>query len=70
MKCLGGGNLINNKEKHFLIFFLFRLYIVAVGMKSVDEVLANVSIFEGRPVDKDIEDRIIIKEETISRRLV
>ncbi|HHX23062.1 MAG TPA: 4Fe-4S binding protein [Thermoanaerobacterales bacterium] len=63
MKCLGGGNLINNKEKAFSYILSFPfIHSVAVGMKSVDEVLANVSIFEGRPVDKDIEDRIINKK--------
>ena len=63
MKCLGGGNLINNKEKAFSYILSFPfIHSVAVGMKSVDEVLANVSIFEGRPVDIDIEDRIIHKK--------
>ena len=59
MKSLGGGNLINNKKQAFSYILSFPyLHSVAVGMKSNDEVLANVSIFEGRAVDPKIEERL------------
>jgi aryl-alcohol dehydrogenase-like predicted oxidoreductase len=59
MKCLGGGNLIGIKQKayDFVLNFPY-LHSVAVGMKSKDEVLANVSIFEGKVVPQDVENRL------------
>ncbi|MDD4568809.1 MAG: aldo/keto reductase [Tepidanaerobacteraceae bacterium] len=59
MKSLGGGNLIKNKQEAFsYILSLPYLHSIAVGMKSFDEVLANVSIFEGRTVDSNVEERL------------
>ncbi|NLU11404.1 MAG: aldo/keto reductase [Tepidanaerobacter acetatoxydans] len=59
MKALGGGNLIGDKERAFSYILSFPyLHSVAVGMKSNDEVVANISIFEGKTVDSHIEKRL------------
>jgi len=59
MKVLGGGNLINNK-KHAFSYILSFPYLdsIAIGMKSRDEVLANVNMFEGKGVEPNIEKRL------------
>ncbi|NLZ52818.1 MAG: 4Fe-4S binding protein [Thermoanaerobacteraceae bacterium] len=63
MKALGGGNLISNKKQAFSYILSFPyLDSVAVGMKSRDEVVANVSIFEGKTVDPVIEERLNSKK--------
>ncbi|WP_422444078.1 aldo/keto reductase [Thermoanaerobacterium sp. DL9XJH110] len=59
MKCLGGGNLIGIKEKAFrFVLDIPYLHSVAVGMKSIDEVLANTMIFEGKRVPEELEKRL------------
>jgi len=59
MKVLGGGNLIKDKKQAFSYILSFPyLDSVAIGMKSKDEVLANVSMFEGTAVNPDIEEKI------------
>jgi len=59
MKALGGGNLINTKRRAFSYILSFPyLDSIAIGMKSRDEVAANVSIFEGKAVDPEIEERL------------
>jgi aryl-alcohol dehydrogenase-like predicted oxidoreductase len=59
MKALGGGNLMSNKQMAFSYILSFPyLHSIAVGMKSLDEVMANVSIFEGKTVDPIIEERL------------
>jgi ferredoxin len=59
MKCLGGGNLIGIKEKAFrFVLDIPYLHSVAVGMKSIDEVLANTMIFEGKRVPDELEKRL------------
>lgn len=63
MKALGGGNLINNKQRAFSYILSFPyLHSIAVGMKSCDEVMANVSIFKGKTVDPKIEQRLSRKK--------
>jgi aryl-alcohol dehydrogenase-like predicted oxidoreductase len=63
MKALGGGNLINNKQRAFSYILSFPyLHSIAVGMKSCDEVMANVSIFKGKTVDPKIEKRLSSKK--------
>jgi len=63
MKALGGGNLINNKNHAFSYILSFPyLDSIAVGMKSRDEVVANVSIFEGKAVAPVIEERLNSKK--------
>ena len=59
MKALGGGNLISNKQMAFSYILSFPyIHSIAVGMKSSDEVIANVDIFEGRTVDPNVEKRL------------
>lgn len=59
MKCLGGGNLIGLKEEAFKYILSFPyLHSVAVGMKSLEEVHADVMIFEGKPVPEDIQKKL------------
>lgn len=59
MKPIGGGNLIGQVKKCF-DFLLDKDYIdsVAVGMQSEAEVIANVSMFDGREVPSDISDKL------------
>lgn len=56
MKALGGGSLISVKEEA-LAFALSvpGLASLAVGMQSTEEVDFNVALFEGRPVDPEVE---------------
>jgi len=66
MKALGGGNLINSKNKAFSYVLSFPyLHSIAVGMKSRDEVVANVNIFEGKAVNPVIEERLSSKKRTL-----
>lgn len=59
MKSLGGGNLIGIKDKAFSYILSFPyLHSIAVGMKSIDEVLANTARFEGKTVSSEIEARL------------
>lgn len=59
MKVLGGGNLINDKKHAFSYILSFpHLDSVAVGMQSIDEVVSNVCIFEGKTVEPVIEERL------------
>lgn len=67
MKCLGGGNLIGEKQRAFeYILSLPHLHSVAIGMKSIDEVIANTLIFDRKPVPKLLEERL----RSQSRRLI
>ncbi len=48
MKCLGGGNLINQRQEAFeFILGQQELAAVAVGMKSLQEAQLNIKIFAG-----------------------
>ncbi len=59
MKCLGGGNLIRIKEEAFKYIMKFPYtHSIAVGMKSADEVYANVMIFEGKGVPASLKERL------------
>jgi aryl-alcohol dehydrogenase-like predicted oxidoreductase len=55
MKVLGGGKLLNRAREalEYAIKFPYA-HAVAVGMKHVDEVEWNVSLFEGREPEKTI----------------
>lgn len=67
MKALGGGNLISEKEKAFkYILSLPYLHSVAVGMKSCDEVIANIKTFEGKKIPLEIKQRL----QEVKRNLV
>ena len=59
MKPLGGGNLINNVEKCFsYVLSLDFLDSIAVGMQSIEEVIYNISVFEGKNIDNNIKEKI------------
>jgi len=59
MKCLGGGNLINIKQEAFEYILAFPyLHSVAVGMKTYDEVIANVLTFEKKQVPVEITKKL------------
>ncbi|HHT50073.1 MAG TPA: aldo/keto reductase [Eubacteriaceae bacterium] len=59
MKPLGGGNLINNIEKCFnYVLSLDFLDSIAVGMQSIEEVLYNVSAFNGWDINQSIKDKL------------
>ncbi len=55
MKALGGGNLFSTFEKSMrFVLDLPYVHSTAVGMQSVEEVVMNVSFFEGREIPEDI----------------
>lgn len=59
MKPIGGGNLIGEVEKCFkFVLDNDNIDSVAVGMQSVNEVIANVSIFEGKSVPADVTETL------------
>lgn len=59
MKCLGGGNLINIKQQAFEFVLKFPyLHSVAVGMKSIEEVIANTMIFQKKPIPSFISEKL------------
>jgi len=59
MKCLGGGNLIAIKEKaiDYVLNFPY-LHSIAIGMKSHEEVEANVLTFERKPIPKELDEKL------------
>lgn len=67
MKCLGGGNLINEKVKAFeFVLNIPYLHSIAVGIKSKSELIADICFFEGEKVPDDVE-KSLLKEK---RRLI
>lgn len=63
MKPLGGGNFSSRDDisiKECLDFLLKNddIHSIAFGMQTLDEVNANVSMFEGKTPDKEVLDRI------------
>lgn len=55
MKPLGGGNLLNsfNDSMKFVLDIPY-IHSIAVGMQSIEEVIMNVSVFNGQEVPDDI----------------
>lgn len=55
MKPLGGGNLLSSYEES-MGFILNQpcIHSIAVGMQSVEEVVMNVNLFEGREIPGDM----------------
>lgn len=55
MKPLGGGNLLKSYEEsvEFVLDIPF-IHSVAMGMQSVEEVIMNAAVFEGKEVSPDI----------------
>lgn len=60
MKCLGGGNLIKEKERAFeYVLNIPYLHSIAVGIKSRYELIADICIFEGNKVPLEIENMLL-----------
>lgn len=63
MKPLGGGNLLNNKDKCFeYVLSLDCLDSIAVGMQSIEEVIYNVSTFKGKDIPNNIKEKLDKKQ--------
>jgi Predicted oxidoreductases (related to aryl-alcohol dehydrogenases) len=59
MKPIGGGNLIGEVEKCFdFVLKNDNIDSIAVGMQSENEVIANISIFNGGKIPDDVNDRL------------
>jgi predicted aldo/keto reductase-like oxidoreductase len=66
MKPLGGGNLIGNVEKALeFVLNLDTLDAIAMGMKSIPEVMMNISLFKKEPVPESLKRAV----STIPRKL-
>ncbi|HZK58030.1 MAG TPA: aldo/keto reductase [Clostridia bacterium] len=62
MKPLGGGNLLKNFQQCFdFVLGLPILDSIATGMQSREEIDVNISIFEGREINKPSLDKIKAK---------
>jgi len=59
MKPIGGGNLIGQVEKA-LSFVIDNTYVdsIAVGMQSENEIIANISVFEGKKIPSNISNKL------------
>lgn len=59
MKPLGGGNLLSDSRECFdFVLNNYDLHSIAVGMQSVEEVINNVMIFEGRQIPDSISEKL------------
>lgn len=59
MKPIGGGNLIGDVKRCFdFVLNNDNIDSIAVGMQSIDEVLANVALFQGREVPDQIKENL------------
>ena len=59
MKPLGGGNMIKDSVECFdFVLSNSSLHSIAVGMQSIDEVINNVMVFEGKQVPDDISSQL------------
>lgn len=59
MKPLGGGNLTSNYDECMdFVIHNKHIHSIALGMQTIDEVNANVLIFEGKQVDEATKNRI------------
>ena len=63
MKPLGGGNLINsyNESMNFVLELPF-IHSIAMGMQSIEEVIANTCLFNNEKVPDNIIDALSKKE--------
>jgi len=63
MKPLGGGNMIRNSRECFdFVLANDNLHSIAVGMQSAEEVINNVTVFEGGRVPEEISGRLKAKK--------
>lgn len=59
MKPIGGGNLLGEVEKCFrFVLDNDNIDSIAVGMQSANEVIANVYLFEGKPVPPEVDETL------------
>jgi len=64
MKPLGGGNLIKSyKEAMDFVLNIPYIHSIAVGMQSIEEVVMNVCIFEGKEVPQDVQKSLENKKD-------
>lgn len=66
MKALGGGHLIRHAED-VLRWILQQSHIasVAVGMRTVDEVTFNTSVFKGLRIDGELKKRVAVQSRSL-----
>jgi aryl-alcohol dehydrogenase-like predicted oxidoreductase len=66
MKALGGGNLAADYEASIkFVLDLPDIHSIAVGMQTVDEVMMNVDVFEGRKVDSKLKASLSLKKKRL-----
>jgi Aldo/keto reductase family. len=59
MKPLGGGHLISDFQRAFEYILRFPyVHSIAVGMQRVEEVEANIKIFENEPLSNELVDKL------------
>ncbi|GAE88171.1 ferredoxin [Acetivibrio straminisolvens JCM 21531] len=65
MKPLGGGNLIKSyKEAMDFVLNIPYIHSIALGMQSIEEVIMNVCIFEGKEVPQDVKKVLRAKRDS------
>jgi uncharacterized protein len=63
MKPLGGGNMIKESAECFdFVLSNDNLHSIAVGMQSVEEVMNNVMVFEGKKVPEAVSSKLLEKK--------
>jgi len=63
MKPLGGGNLLSRFSECFdFVLNVPYIHSIAVGMQRLEELEANISIFEGREIDPRLKEILSSKE--------
>jgi uncharacterized protein len=66
MKVLGGGNLMKDAQSCFeFALNNSSIHSVAVGMQSIDEIYANIEIFEGRRPSVKLIDKLASREKRL-----
>ncbi|MFA6308923.1 MAG: aldo/keto reductase [Clostridia bacterium] len=66
MKALGGGNLAADYEASMkFVLDLPYVHSIAVGMQSVEEVIMNVDVFEGRKTDSKLKATLSLKKKRL-----
>ncbi|MCX7745437.1 MAG: aldo/keto reductase [Clostridia bacterium] len=66
MKPLGGGNLLKSyhESMEFVLGLPF-IHSIALGMQSIEEVIMNVSVFNGEEVPGEVEELLGQRERTL-----
>ncbi len=59
MKPLGGGTLLKDRQACFdFVLGLESIHSIAVGMQTVEEVVANIAVFDGQRIPEDLDDKL------------